>query len=469
MVMSSFEPPGTTTGELVLTSALPGTWFELLDSQFRSVGASWDYLNITLPEGVYEARATAGGAQESQLLVIKPSDEIQREMTVTFPTVAPVAGLASSRQDHSDFTEWLSKRISSQEEGLAGLVLVLQNLDDGPKLRVDSIDLLDSRLEDVDRWPLPWLLGGNDIAGRAALLRPGPYVLRTHPRPGPDDITLTDQTIWLSPGWQTLVFLPNQDEGAHARGMSVHMSPLSRTWQPDARETLAQEAIVGSIRAGFLDVAPGIIELAQDNYATNPMLAITALQLVPVNSPAHTDARPLINELRHRIGYHPDLLALDPALGDPLWERGPNVSWPPMFDLSYRKFLLTADQSSDSAIGEDSPAERVAPFLRNSGPWLQWDSTSEVLSADAHITPTSAWSDPNWRWQIERRDRVPSSAYRQVETGIADIASFREVEPADVVADLGVPRLAELLRLPKALVQSAITEMGLPTREPALV
>ncbi|WP_020102449.1 hypothetical protein [Mycobacterium sp. 360MFTsu5.1] len=104
------------------------------------------------------------------MLTIGPDEEVHREISVDFPTVAPLA--ASSPPDHSTFAEWLSGAIRSDRDA-AGLVVVLRNNDDGPKLLVDSIELLDSRLERVHEWDSRWVLGGNDIAGKATLLAPG--------------------------------------------------------------------------------------------------------------------------------------------------------------------------------------------------------------------------------------------------------------------------------------------------------
>ncbi|WP_131812396.1 hypothetical protein [Mycolicibacterium fortuitum] len=464
--MSSSEPPPSDTSGLVLSGAVPGTWIEVFDAQFRSVGAGWDYLNLKLPEGVYEARATAGGARESQLLAIKPGVEIRREMVVKFPAAAPSADGSASAQQHSDFAEWLSGEfIHSDSEAPAALSLVLRNIDDGPKLRIDTVELLDSHLKPVlDAWEPPWFLGGNDIAGKAVGLAPGPYVLRTYHASGSHAVASTDQTIWLSPGWQTHAFLPNQELGADSGGMSVHMSPMTRAWHSDTRDGLVLEAVMGQLHAGESDVAPSVIKLAGDTCATNPMLAIAALQLLAPGIQQRDDVQELIDELQHQVGPHPDVLALNPTL-----RYGADyafaVSWPPMFDLSYRKFLLAADQLNIAAIGEDSPAERVAPFLHHTGPWLRWETTEAILSDDALTTPTEAWANSRWRWEIERRGPVSFNAMRQVESGIGEIAAFRHVELADVVDDLGVARLAELLHLPTALVRSAITDMGIPTRQ----
>ncbi|WP_020102450.1 hypothetical protein [Mycobacterium sp. 360MFTsu5.1] len=264
---------------------------------------------------------------------------------------------------------------------------------------------------------------------------------------------LTDQTIWLSPGWQTLAFLPNGDAGARACQMAVQMSPLSRPWQSDARDARVVEALFAGISAGELDVAPSVLGLARTKFEINPMLAVTAQQLVRLGSAEHGESPELLDGLSNLLGYHPDIAAVRSPLLGRITRNRAEVPWPPMFDSSYRKFLLSAAQLCDNVIGEDSPAERIAPFLNNTGPWLRWDGTGEILSHQAQTTDPLAWCDPHWSWDSERRGSVPSAALRQIEDAIGDIADFRHVEGRDVVGTLGVARLAELLRMPKSPVR----------------
>lgn len=452
--MSSSE-----TGRLVVTGTQVGTWLEVFDSTFRSVGANWEYVNIDVPEGVYQLHATLADSQSTRLITVRPGDTIEHEMSVAFSAAAPVEGLVSSRSVHADFAEWLSKYVADTEGEAAGLVLVLRNLDDGPKLQADKVQLLDNQLHPVLDWPQPWFLADADIVGKSARLRPGPYVLRTWVQQHDDD-EVVDQTVWLAEGWQTLIFLPNRVGGADARGMSIQMTPLSTPWDPNAEASLELEAAVSGLRAGASDVSPKFIDSAVRQVSTNPMLAIAALQMWPRQSVTGDEAfQSLITRLLDVVGNHPDVVSL--AAADRRTEATP-VPWPPMFDRSYRKFLLEADFEEKDLIPEDSPAELIAPFLRIPGPLLQWNSTDQILSYDARTTPRWAWTDRSWRWHGERHGRVPQEAERQVSEGIDEIASFQKEERADLVARLGVANLAQMLSLPKSLVRSAIMDLGLP-------
>lgn len=453
--MSSSE-----TGRLVVTGTQVGTWLEVYDGAFRVVGENWDYVNIDVPEGVYQLQATLAGNQTTRLISVRPGHAVEQELSVPFSAAAPVEGLVSSRPIHSDFAAWLSKYVADTEGAAAGLVLILRNFDDGPKLQADRVELLDNQLKPVPQWPQPWFLADADIVGKSARLRPGPYVLRTRVKQAGDDDAVIDQTVWLANEWQTLIFLPNSERGPDARGMSVQMTPLSEPWDPTAESSLELEAAVGGLRAGASDVSPRMIRSAFRQVATNPMLAIATLQMWPRKSVTEDrEFKSLITRLLEALGNHPDVLSL--AAADRRTDATP-VPWPPMFDRSYRKFLLAADVEEKDLIPEDSPAELIAPFLRIPGPLLQWESTDQVLSYDARTTPQEAWVNPNWRWHGERRGPVPKEAERQVSEGIDEIASFQKQERADLVASLGVANLAQILSLPKSLVRSAITDLGLP-------
>ena len=58
--------------------------------------------------------------------------------------------------------------------------------------------------------------------GRAGRFPSGPYVLRVVRNSQDPATDMTDQTIWLSPGWQTVVFIPNGPAGPDARGVARH-------------------------------------------------------------------------------------------------------------------------------------------------------------------------------------------------------------------------------------------------------
>ncbi|WP_141747260.1 hypothetical protein [Streptomyces agglomeratus] len=467
------------SAKLILISRTPGTLLTVFDSTLRRVAAEHGtLLELVLPPGLYRIQGRLGGTETTQLISLAPGTKESRDLTVHFAAAAPADGTSTADQTHGALAFRLSDDVAQGVGPDAGAVLVLRNLHGLPTapLAMDRVSLLDRTLRPVAEWYADWAPASSGGAvGRCGRFPPGPYVLRTVRNTADDAVESTDQTIWLSSGWQTLVFIPNESSGPDARGLSVQMVPLKQPWSPEDAATLAVEAALTGLREGPPSIPPDLAGLLLGSL-DNPMLGILCLHTLLL------DNRAKVNTLRRAIANvehllwppHPDVLAASSTLG--LEERRPtSVPWPPMLASSYRQCLLPADLKDGRVLPAGSPSERVASFLRPSGPWLQWASTSDLLTAryadapyavdvlakeewveGAHVHVTAGPGRPEIR--------APHAAVTQVERVVADIAGFQNIEASQLVEDLGTRELARRCGLPETLVIAALHKRGLGQR-----
>lgn len=420
---------------LTLTSQIQSTRFSVLDSRLRTVATGQGSLTATLPPGVYRIDGRLGDASYSDLVTLPPGARKRRDITLEFAAAAPVYGTSTMNEQHGWLTSTLSHSVAEGVGSNSGLVLLLRNLYKRRyPLLTDAVQLLNERFELVSEWNSDWREVPDPergaAVGRAGRLRPGPYVLRLTENKGTETI---DQTIWLSPGWQTLVFVPNGPSGPRGRGVSIQMERLTTPWWELTTSPLATEAALTCLREG--------ISVTPQDMMDNPMQAILAMHTMAL-SPAPNESilqQSSLSDLRDLIGDHPDVMALaalHPGVVEPV-----QAPWPPMLLSSYQNCLLPADRQDPSVIPARSVAERVAPYIRQSGPWLRWSATDELLAP---------------------QDRsVPGQAKTSVKRLVDEIADLHRLEATEVINRLGVPELARRVRFPETLVQATLSELDL--------
>jgi len=112
-----------------------------------------------------------------------------------------------------------------------------------------------------------------------------------------------------------------------------------------------------------------------------------------------------------------------------------------MLASSYHRCLLPANLEGRDVLPAGSAAERVAPFLRMQGPWLQWTATPELITTAV--------------------PHVPTAATEQVERAVGSMAEFYDRTPADMVRELGTTELARRTKLPVGLVDASVRQLGI--------
>ncbi|WAJ34399.1 hypothetical protein OUO20_05545 [Arthrobacter sp. FX8] len=348
-------------------------------------------------------------------------------------------------------------------------------------MQTGLLELLDGEFNKVPELTSDWIYDERgDAAGCLGRLKPGPYILRTSMRGSPEP-EWVDQTIWLSPGWQTIVFVPNTSFGPDSRGLSVHMTDLGSMWHPDDIEAAATEAALAGLRDGTDSIDRFTTEMLLYGKFRNPILGVLGLHTLMMGpSPDPELVQTVVRNLEHLIGDHPDVMALAAALP----ERdlnGIEVSWPPMLERSYRACLLPANRAHPGVLLADSPAQRIAPLIRIPGPWLRWTAAMDIMRAtdrwlheEVDIADDFEYlTSPEYNAGVPDRPFAPGPARGRLASGaeaaaetvgraVLEIASFKHYEsPREAVRIIGVTELARRTGFPEQLVATSIRRLGL--------
>ena len=415
--MSSSDP---VPGRLVVRS--PGAVLDVLDSwlePLRGSGAVGE-LSLEVAPGAYQISARIRGTEKIQFVAVRPGDSIEIDIPVEFDAAAPVEGTTTANEAHGDLARDLTGPTSGRSATAASwrsssLVLILRRLLDRESAPLPNthapFDLFDQRGRPVCL-PTPTLARQvsariSPAVGWAVPLRPGGYRLRWA---GPSGQPV-EHAVWLSPGWQTLLFVPQGARGPYLPEMSVHLLRTGSSWDRHSPGWLAVEAAFAALQGtAAAAVDPRSADFVAD--ADNPMLVLLTLHILGRARRAGVLGTALdrdltervegaIRQLRRSLGWHPDVAALAE-----LWSTGSgdrrrwvsSTPWPPLLADSL-DLLLAAEEHRPKVI----PARRVIPSRSltevvggqryASSPWLLWDPKDLPLKPTARRFPRfRAWS-----------------------------------------------------------------------------
>lgn len=408
--MSSSDP---VPGRLVVRS--PGATLDVLDPWLEPVpgGGAIGELNLEVAPGTYQVSARIADTEKTELVVVRPGCSTEIDISVEFSAAAPVDRTTTANETHGDLARDLTGPASGRPAAVApwrscSLVLILRGLRDrvmAPLPTTDApFELFDQRERPVH---LPALtsvgVGPEPIpraVGWAMPLRPGGYRLRWG---GPSEQPI-EHAIWLSPGWQTLLFIPQGARGPYLPEMSIHLLRTGSSWDRHSQSWLAVEAALAALRG----TAVGGIDPRSADFVTdadNPMLALLTLHIlgranragmlgIALDQDLAKRVTSGIRQLRRSLGWHPDVAALEELWSTRSGGRRPRVSstpWPPMLATSL-DLLLAAEARHPKVI----PAPKVIPTR----------SLTEAVSAQRYATsPWLLWNPEGLR--IESTTRRP--------------------------------------------------------------
>ena len=332
--MSSSDP---VSGRLVVRS--PGATLDILDSWLQPLTGSGAIgeLSLDVAPGTYQVSARIAATENTQLVVVRPGPPTEIDVPVRFDAAAPVEGTTTANETHGDLAQVLTgptdkARATAAPSRSSSLVVILRGLRNRVMAPLPSTDapfeLFDQRGRPV-RLPAPTPESPeptpeSEVAGRipravgwAVPLRPGGYRLRWS---GPSEQPV-EHTAWLSPGWQTLLFVPQSARGPSLPEMSIHLLRTGTSWNRHSSGWLAVEAALAILRGTTArTVDPRSEDFATD--ADNPMLALLTLHILGRARSAgmlddntgdqHWTRRAAagIRQLRRSLGQHPDVAAL---------------------------------------------------------------------------------------------------------------------------------------------------------------
>lgn len=375
-------------------SPLAAVEFALLDSNLRQVASGIGGLDARVDPGLYQLEVRAGPQVESELLKLE-AGEVHRDLGVSlaFPSAAPLEGTTTSQEVQQRAAFEGSERLATQAGPPAGLVVVVRNVrgQDQTALNrrtINRLTLLDQRLQPLESFRRRWEINGaQGWATWSHRLRPGGYVLRTRYSGGSHGPAATvDQSLWLSPGWQTLVFIPNTPLGPGSGIASIHMTglqhPWAPGWDPQSQEAgNALELALWGLREGRSVLPDDLLGLLLGAKFGNPMLGIVgahSLLLEPRFDAPRFET--VMGNLKRLVPKHPDVAALR-WLGAEAKRQtrrrraGPfpliEVDWPPMLAAAYSG-IVRLDALARGGVVPASVAEAIAPNLVVRGVWTSW-------------------------------------------------------------------------------------------------
>lgn len=512
--MSGSEPMATigagASGAARLELASPNTMLEItvVGPDFRPVANGVGSLEAEVVPGIYQIVTRAGPSVERQLVSLAAGETHSvRDLWVSFPSAAPVAGTTTTHEYHEELAREVTRR-AQRATTASWLAVVVRDVRgrDGPPLEISSL----ARLSVLDRGmrPVPdasdaWELRDRDaVAAWSGGLPPGPYLLRTEAADG-----TIDQAIWLSPGWQTVVFLTVGPAGPEPASASVHMVDMALEWSPDAdRAAEAAELASWALREERSVVPADLLDLLLNSKFRNPMYGLIgahALMLQPSVDEAYLDT--VFTNLGSLVPGHPDLVALrwiaeerrarDSGRAAVVSDGAGDIDWPPMLLVSYQA-LLRMDAEDPGALRDGSVAERIAANLTVEGIWTAWrpvppDVEEPTAGAPPAAQPEAAAAPPvatprgpgvdgaAWQPELETGEVLPGLApsietlarrrYRDPATArvaryLATVAQLEGPTWAGArFAEISTAELARATQLPTATVDRSVRELRLLT------
>jgi len=390
----------TANSKINLRSISGPVEMRLLNNQFETIAVGYGKLNKRVPAGIYRLDIIAGSVQESKYISLE-SGEVYEDLDiqVQFPAAAPIEGTSTSHESHGYPAGDLSRNPNKVYGSGGRLLLFFRNVGeqyDAP-INLAPFSLYDSDMNPIGDLPNDAVVDPyNGWAALSADLTPGGYILRNKQDLRNSWSTqataeeLLDQSLWVSHGWTTILFIPNwgnRDAPLPARA-SVYMAHLDSGFYFDAATpvNLALELALDGLRQGRSVVSPDLIDLLLDEKFQNPMLGIVgayALLLEP--KPRWKTFDIVRRNLQRLVPDHPDVTALfvigKEKRDNQARSRVKPVSWPPMLYYSYRGLILR-DPTEPGLILNNSIADQAASRLIQEGPWTRWQS---LESAGAQI------------------------------------------------------------------------------------
>lgn len=367
--------------EIVTERALAEVF--LVNHSFRLVGRGIGSLWAKVPPGVYKVKAHLGATTVEELVLVNRemtgAEAIDLSARVELASPAPIPGTAFSH----DFQEELAAGESLDIDVAAGkgaeIFLMTRRWSAADVGDSSSTELTGLSLHDPDGMVVADLLelkvptaDRDPAAGALLAVDPGPYFLRWSDSSG----IAAEQAIYAVAGWQTQVFLVDEEFGGGSRRHNVSVLLSRHHFDPvDPRLVVVEEARVAL--AEERKVATELFTKSLFDDFENPMLELLGAHLMLIADEAlrsqddeglrpGSTAKPrapvqfdqvqfdqVVAKLRQQLGGdHPDVVAL---------ATRSSHQWPPV--------RLTAP-----------------PLL-----WRSWKLLLEASNTDAGMVPPKVW------------------------------------------------------------------------------
>jgi hypothetical protein len=382
-------------------SAPRGTRVTLLDSNLHAIDTSLHGLNAEVDAGFYKVVANRGDGTFAQIVEVSPDASSPSHVNVPVGPVSSAAPGPWSRQTH-EYQSDSARDLSRQPQVVLGngseLFLFIRSFQEDASSRgftaddlargLDLLDLAGNRILDISDvlqrvTNVPDPCGGVTVA-----VDPGAYRLRMTTQAA----GVVEMCLVASPGWQLQYFAllrdwdrsDSEEWAADLVDATLSMGRPGIGVDPWSDEQLS---LVEIARTALLSNRPALAssdldELLEQKFS-NPMLGILgahALLAQPsVRDPEQVSA--IVGKLRSLLGPHPDVDALECAVGRTLAGESLHGA-PPMLTRSWT-ILTRASATNRALIPDGSLASKIGHRLWGPSTWLLWEHEEHEAEEEA--------------------------------------------------------------------------------------
>lgn len=386
----------------------------VIDSTFQVLARGIARVELTVPPGIYRAKAKVGD-QQRELLFAVEANEPDNHKAVVLPPVEfsspiPLQYTATSQngQQEAVIQAFSNGAMTELGEG-AEVVIVIRD----PSLMY--LDLNDEQLAGYARdfqgfmlstadnsasYPLETigaLTAAQGFLVAGAKVNPGTYVL-SHPLGGKERLCLP---LSIPRKWAAQVFIsmmPVAGGSVGCRpdfdGTAIVFDRIGAGFFPDRLDLRMLEVVRKALRRGHNIVNAKTMDAMLWGKFENPMLGLLVAHLLLLDKAPDLElARTMVTNTGWLIGENfPDLLVLSWKI-----ERLSGTSArqdtvalieglkePPMLQLGWH-YLMEANRSLAGNNGMDEKISRLAGNLVSSSLWLSWLDSTEYMAAQAHV------------------------------------------------------------------------------------
>ncbi len=380
MFTSSNDP--RPEGNLTARAPFGTSQLNVYDQYFNRVASATGYLNIQLPQGIYQVETISGSQSERKLVVVSPDHpgEVTWNLRdLQIPSAAPLAGTSTTHEWHEGPAAQYSRQLTMQGPSGANsrLFIFVRTLepqrytqfDQGLKLYDAHGSLITDFKQDVWRDP---------NAGCLALtvdLPSGFYQLYR----GGRGRKARYQAIWLSEYWETQVFIPAR-EYPMLSDTATFMARRGNGFNPNDELALATETVLDGLQRGINLTDNDMMRAMLSGKFENPWLGVLALHTMRLDPTSDTSRLSSIVEanVRNLLGDHPDARAL---FLRPDQEAERPFDYPPMLYASLRLVQEHATLHA-STIPPESMTANLLDYLIADSPWVSWRTIENAPHMD---------------------------------------------------------------------------------------
>lgn len=396
-------------GVKVYIRAEPATEIFLLDHQFRLRERGVGRLTATVEPGLYKVKYRAGTEVVETHVEIEPKSGTVHLQAPVVPyfSPAPLATAQTTHEYHEDAAATLSRKVH-QHLGEGSQLFFFARAWTHPQGRQPRVPPVPSNhhpatgltLRSADGSLLVDLQQASEVrldddpwAGCTVSVAPGAYRLRVDtPRWGG-----LEQTVIASPGWQTQVFLlqdnfsdttasayrPDLAEG------SILLARVGHGFDPKRGELRLAELARQSLASNRAVLSADDLTRLVTKKRSSPMLGIYGAHALLARG-ARRQISATTRVLSSILGDHPDVNALRLAMAS----RPSNTlsfALPPMLSASWSIIVDRAAKRPD-LVPAGSLSSRVASCLWGNGPWLIWlaEQVAETSTGTSSATVADA-------------------------------------------------------------------------------